>query len=167
MTDLRTARGILVSLLSILLTQVPAPAGATLTDPVLAVTRAKRVDGASFSLIEIEGSFPFDDLVQLPVALQVLVYDPGTGAYLRFDLVAGGFGGIEPGLADGLDVQEAQALLAAGSGQGGVQLVALEPGRLALQAPPGLLPDSSRVQIFLENEGQIALSNGVAVENLQ
>lgn len=150
--------------LMVLAMWVAQPVGATLTDPVLSVSRATRIDGVSLSVIEVEGAFPFDDLVQLPVPLQLVVFAPTDGSYLRIDVVLGGFTGTLAGLADGLDVGEATALLGAGVARPEARLVGLEPGRVVIQAPAALIPPGAQVQLFLDDAGEITLSNAILVE---
>lgn len=145
----------------------PRPADATLTDPVLGISRVTRAQGALHELMVVEADFPFDDLVQLAVPLQVMVFDRADGSYVRLEVSGGAVGGQDTALLDGISPAEALALLTAGTAAPSVSLTGLAPGRLTLQAARGVLPPaaaSTRVQLFLLREGEITLSNAVPAE---
>ncbi len=145
----------------------PGSAGATLTDPVLGISRATRAAGLDHELLLVEAQFPFDDLVQLAVPLQLLVFDTVDGDYVRIDVSGSAFTGRSPALVDGLEPAEAQALLQEGVPTASVELTGLLPGRLVVQSSRGQLPTaapSTRVQLFLLREGEVTLSNAIVSE---
>lgn len=149
-------------LLAGLLALAVGPAArATLTDPVLGLSAARQVLGSMHSHLAFDGTFPFEDLIQLPVPLQILVFDPATGDYLRMDLASGAFGGTSADLMDGLDAADVPALVASGAPDPDVALVGARPGRIELRASPQGLPAGSLAQLFFVDDDGPVLSNAV------
>jgi len=107
------------------------------TDPELALWRVTTEVGDTSRTLRLAGEFPADDLVQLAYPLQVLVRDTGPSAvYIRFDLSAHAVTGVAPELADGLDADEAIALLSRGTAiDEAEELFVVEAGQPILSNP--------------------------------
>lgn len=132
-------------------------ANAAITDPKLAIRSAVAETGVSSRLASIDGSFPADDLIQQPVPVQLIVF---VGAdYVRYDLSGGAATGSDPALLDGLDAQEAQALLGAGAPDPTARVVSVVPGRIEARLPDGFPSGHAVAQLFIVHEGDVILSN--------
>ena len=143
----------------------PALASGSPTDPVLALTAARSARGAGPILVQLEGSFPGADLVQLAYPLQIVVRETTSGAgYIRFDLAGGAVVGSAAELADGLDPDEALALLAQGTPEPDAQLVHLGLRRLELLLPASFPAGGAEALLFVVDEEEVILSNPIAFE---
>ncbi len=135
-------------------------ASGTGTDPELALWRATCDVGDSSRTVRLEGEFPADDLVQLAYPLQVLIRDTGRSpVYVRFDLAAGALNGVAPELADGLDANEAVALLAQGRPIEDAEVLFVGPGRIDILLPAGFPIGPAEVQLFVLEGDSLILSN--------
>ena len=114
----------------------PASAAAGSTDPTLAIGQliARPIAGAA--VVEVLGTFGFDDVVQVDYPLTLVVYR-GT-SFARFPVGAPATAGTFAGLADGLAVSEIAALEAAGSAEPTAEIVTLEPNRMLVSLPLAL-----------------------------
>ena len=138
------------------------PARAAITDPDLALTAAHVEVGATVRVVSLEGLFPVEDQVQLPVPLQILVRS-GT-QYVRYDAADGVFTGVAPELADGLQAGEVPGLLAQGAPAAQARVLLLVPGRIDVLLPPSFPSGSAEVQLFVLDEDEGILSNALGVE---
>ena len=142
-----------------------APAAfATPTDPTLVLVHASAVAGDSHRVVRADGSFHAQDLAQLAYPLQILIRETTTGTgYLRFDLGGGGAAvtGSAAALADGLQADEAEALLAGGAPAAGAGVLFLGLGRLEVTLPAGFPAGPAEIQLFVIDEGQPILSNAL------
>jgi hypothetical protein len=141
----------------------PAPtARATPTDPTLALTRALAAAGESHRLVRVEGSFHAEDLIQLAYPLQVLIRETTSGtAYVRYDLSGSAATGVAPELADGLQADEAEGLLAQGGPAPAARVTFLGLGRIDLLLPASFPGGPAEVQLFVIDEGEPVLSNAL------
>jgi len=138
-----------------------APALATPTDPTLVLTAAASAAGGAGRVLRVDGSFHAQDLVQLAYPLQVLVR-AGT-LYVRFDLSDGAVIGSAPQLADGLQADEAEALLDEGAPAPDARVLFLGLGRLELALPASFPAGPAEAQLFVIDEGEAILSNPLPV----
>lgn len=158
----RTATALLLGLIAL----APPRALATQTDPVLEIARAIRSDAAAGQLVQIDATFPADDLVQRLVPLQILLRDTSGGGthYVRVALGAGIFEGNAAALADGLDAGDVAALLAAGTPLAGARVLHMGVGRIELWIPHAFPLADAEVQLFIVYEGDPILSNPAPIE---
>jgi len=136
-------------------------ARATQTDPVLVIARALGVAATGGTLVQLDATFPADDMLQQDVPVQILVRDLTSGGthYVRVALGGTAVSGVDPALADGLDAADVPALLASGTPLVGARVLYVAPGRIEFVLPPGISVASVEVQIFLVYEGDPLLSN--------
>ena len=133
---------------------------ATPTDPTLVLTKASTATGALHRVVRADGSFHAQDLAQLAYPLQILIRETtaGTG-YLRFDLAGDAVTGSAPDLADGLQADEAEALLGSGTPAVDARVLFLGLGRLEVTLPAGFADGPAEIQLFVIHEGEAILSN--------
>lgn len=137
---------------------------ATPTDPTLALTNASAATGAVHRVVRVDGSFHAQDLVQLAYPLQVLIRETSVGThYLRYDLSGSAVTGSAAALADGLQADEAAALLGAGTPAAGAQVLFLGLGRLEVTLPASFPGGPAEIQLFVIDEGEAILSNTLPV----
>ncbi len=149
--------------LSLVLTGTPV--AAAITAPPLALSAAHATPTPVGTLLRVEGTFPQPDLVQQPLEIQLLVRNTASGGrFLRYELPVGGFGGIEPLLADGLQGTEIGALLSASSAEPDLRLLLLAPDRIELLLPSDFPSGPAVAQLFLIYRGEPLLSNPVSLE---
>jgi len=133
------------------------------TDPVLVLTRVVASSGASARVVRLEGTFPSEDLVQFPFAMQILVRETGTGTgYVRYDLSTGVFTGSAPELADGLQFDEAIGFSTQGDPAPDGELVLLARDRIELSLPAAFPDGPAEAVLFTIHEGSPILSNAIA-----
>lgn len=152
----------LVALL-VLVASAPIATG-TGTDPTLALRTAVVEVGATTRAVRLTGEFPADDLVQLPYPLQILIHEAGGAQYVRYDLAGAAFNGLADGLADGLDPQDALALLAEGAPSPDARVLFLGTGRIELLLPASFPSGPAVAQMFVLDQGQPILSNPLPFE---
>ena len=142
------------------------PARATQTDPVLEVARALRSDAAAGQLVQIDATFPADDLVQRLVPLQILLRDASGGGtrYVRVALGEGIFEGDAAALADGLDAGDVAPLLGEGTPLAGARVLSMGSGRIELWIPHAFPLANAELQLFIVYEGDPILSNPAPIE---
>ncbi len=138
----------------------PALAGAT--DPALAISFAVARAAGTTTLVEVNGTWEFDNIVQIDFAPRIVVY-AGTD-YIRIPLggapaTRGSFGG----LSDGLQTSEIGSFDSAGAVEPDAEIVALDAHRLriALPADFGVQGFSVVAYVVVPGEGAF-LSNAVA-----
>jgi len=140
----------------------PASAMGSPTDPVLALTGARSARGTALVLIQLDGSFPGADLVQLAYPLQIVIRETSSGTgYIRFDLSGDAVAGSAAELADGLDSDDALALLGQGTPVSEAQLVHLGLRRLEVTLPASFPSGGAEAQLFVVDEGEVILSNPI------
>lgn len=129
------------------------------------LTNASSATGALHRVVRVDGSFHAQDLAQLAYPLQVLIRETTTGTeYLRFDLSGPSAAtGTAAALADGLQANEAAALLGAGAPAAGAEVLFLGLGRLEVTLPAAFPAGPAEIQLFVIDEGQPILSNALPV----
>lgn len=134
-------------------------AGATITDPALALSRAAVTSGATARLVHLEGALPDEDLVQLAYPLQLLIWSGAN--YVRYETGGEPVEGQAPQLADGLDPDEAIALLGHGAPSAGARIAFLGPGRIDVLLPATFPPGEAQAQLFVVEGADVLLSNPI------
>lgn len=154
------------TLLLVLTAFAPRPVLATQTDPVLEIARAIHSDAAAGQLVQIDATFPADDLVQRLVPLQILLRDSSGGGtrYLRVALGEGVFEGDAAALADGLDAGDVAPLLGEGAPLPSARVSYMGTRRIELWIPHAFSLANAEVQLFIVYEGDPILSNPAPIE---
>ena len=131
--------------------------------PLLSLTDAEVVVTSSgVRVLTIDGSFNFDDLVQLsfPAGLVVIQGD----RFARFDLTGSVRGGVTPLVADGLDASEVPALLDLGTPAGPpAALTQVRVDRIVVVLPGQLTAGPATAILYADFDGDSFVSNAVTV----
>jgi len=130
------------------------------TDPKLVLSAAASYSGTSARIVRIEGAFHSDDLVQLALPFQVLIWrSANPNDYVRYDLSGGAVTGRAGELTDGLNAAEAVALLATGTPDATARVLFLGPSRLELLLPNTFPGGAAWVQMYSVDATETVLSN--------
>ena len=79
--------------------------------------------------------------------------------YIRFDLAGDAVTGVAPELANGLDADEAVALLSQGTPNEEAEVLFIGPGRIDVLLPADFPIGPAEAQLFVLEAGQPILSN--------
>lgn len=153
-TRLRT--GVAVAAALALFSAPGARAGST--DPVLVIGQATCGGGSPARLVDLLGSWGFDDVLQIDYPLTVVVYQGSTFVRLRTGqpAVAGSFAGLSDGLAAG----EVAALEGAGSPTASASIVRFASHEMTLALPPVFAAGDLEVILYVSLPGEgLFLSN--------
>lgn len=140
---------------------VPVRAGST--DPVLLIGQATASGGSPSRIVDLLGSWGFDDVMQIDYPLNVVVSQGSS--FVRFPVggapVAGTFGD----LVDGLDSTEIAALEAEGSPTASASIARLALHEMTLTLPATFAPGSMNVVLYvsLPYEGTFLSNTAVTV----
>ena len=78
------------------------PTAASMTDPTLYLSRAVEVQGVNGRLVRIEGSFPWNALLQSGYPMQIVFWnDANHSDFVRFDMSGNAFTGVTAAVAGG------------------------------------------------------------------
>lgn len=127
-----------------------ATAGAT--DPVLALGRFVASPAGPAALVDVTGAFGFDDALQVPYPLNVVVYQGTT--FVRLPIGGTPRTGDFAGLADGLSTTEIGALESSGSTTVEAEILILQPHRVQASLPPVFTEGLIRVVVYVELPGE-------------
>lgn len=153
--------GALCAALAPLVWNLP-PAAAAITAPALVLYSADATAGEGGTLIRLRGQVPEADLVQQAIEIHVLVRELRTGTrFVAFSLPFGGFEGVDPTLADGVDADGVFSLLAAMHPSPTARILELAPDRIELEVPADFPSGRAEALLFLVYEGEPILSNPV------
>ena len=108
----KRVRGSVIAAALAICAALGSPARAGETSPVLAIYRALATDTASGTLVRIEGTYPWNAVIQSAFPIKLVVWKTvGSADFVRFDLDGTGHRGTDPSLADGLGTNEVVPLL--------------------------------------------------------
>lgn len=145
-----------------------SPTAASITDPVLYLSRAVEFQGANGRLVRIDGSFPWNALLQSGYPVQIVIWNEVNGSdFVRFDLSGDAFTGVSETVESGLTPAEATALLDVGmpvdETSGDLRLVHVSPGRIEalLSGPFATAPLAA--QLFVVDGTTTFVSNPISV----
>lgn len=145
-----------------------SPTAASITDPVLYLSRALEFQGGNGRLVRIDGSFPWNALLQSGYPVQLVFWNDANGSdFVRFDLSGNAFIGVSGAVESGLTPAEATALLPVGTPVGeassGLRLVYVGPGRIEalLSGPFATAPLAA--QLFVVDGTTTYVSNPISV----
>ncbi len=138
------------------------PARAADTGPALALASVEAHRGAAGVLVRVDGTFPDADLVQLPMAVQLMMRQlPGGTHFIRFELPTGSYVGDVPALAGGLDASNVDAVLAQSAWSTAASMVVLRPGHVELLLDSTALSGDVEAQLFFVYDGAPIFSNPI------
>ncbi|MFQ5478771.1 MAG: hypothetical protein ACE5E4_09150 [Candidatus Binatia bacterium] len=142
---------------------VPRAILAGSTDPVLAIGQIRARPAGAGSVVEVFGTWEFDNLVQVDFPLNVVVSQGAN--FVR--LPAGGLAaesGSFAGLLDGLDPAELVDLENAGLPESGAELLRVEPHLIKASIPPLIVDGQVSVVVYVVIPGEGSfVSNAVSV----
>lgn len=132
------------------------------TDPVLVIGEATASGGSPLRLVDLLGSWGFDDVMQIDYPLNVVV-SQGT-SFVRYPVGDVAVAGTFAGLSDGLVAGEIAALESAGSPTSDAQIVRLARHEMTLALPATFSSGDVSIVLYttLPNEGTF-LSNTAQV----
>lgn len=109
------------------------PAHAGSTDPVLVIGQATASGGSPTRIVDLLGSWGFEDLMQIDYPLNIVVSQGST--FVRFPVGSVPVAGTFAGLADGLAAGEIPALELAGSASATASIARLALHEMTLALP--------------------------------
>lgn len=134
------------------------------TSPVLAIYRAKATDTASGTLVRIEGTFPWNAVIQSAFPIKLVVWKTvGSTEFVRFDLDGSAYRGTNPSLADGLGPNEVVPLLNLGQIDPVQSLTHVDQGYLEVVLGSEFQGAPLGAQLFVVDRGVPFVSNPIAV----
>ena len=137
------------------------PARAGSTGPVAVIGQVRAMPAGDRSMVEVTGMVGFDDVLQINYPLGLVVFQ-GTH-FVHFVLGSEPRSGELAALADGLQISDLGALIAAGSPEPAAEVVKLEPNRVLLALPPSIVDGVVRTVLYLSLPGEdTILSNTVS-----
>jgi hypothetical protein len=132
-----------------------SPARAGSTSPELALGQVSAIPVAGGAILELTGTWDFDDILQIDFPASLLV--SRDSSFIRIPIAGAGeaAAGSLAELADGLQTSEIPALESAGQPESGAVLLRLEPHRMqvALPASVGNGPLTALVYVEFPGEG--------------
>jgi hypothetical protein len=147
------------SLTAALTAASPDPASAGSTDPVLVIGQATASGGSPTRILDLIGSWGFDDVMQIEYPLTVVVHQGAT--FVRYTVGEAPVSGTFAGLADGLAEGEVPALEATGSPVATASIARLAMHEMTLALPATFAAGSVSVVLYVTppGEGTTYLSN--------
>jgi hypothetical protein len=142
-------RSLLLACALALATAAPAPAGST--DPVLALGSASMEAGGAGALLELNGIWHFDDILQVDFPLTVVAYRDDD--YVAVPVNGAAFAGSFAGLSDGLAAGEIAALEASG-GAAAASVLRLDTATMSVALPAVFSPGFIDVVVYVELPGE-------------
>ena len=137
-----------------------SPCRAGSTDPELAVGEVTAIPAGDTAVLQVSGTWAFDDILQVDFPLN-LVVSQGT-TFVRYQVGQPARSGNLPGLADGFQVGEIGALEAQGVEDPGARFVLLSAHRIVVVLPPSISDGPLTVTGYVVVPGADAvLSNSV------
>lgn len=117
------------------------------TDPVLVIGQATASGGSPSRIVDLLGSWGFDDVLQIDYPLNIVV-SQGT-SFVRYPVGNTAVAGTFSGFADGLTIGEIAALEAAGTPAAGAAIVRLSLHEMTLTLPPVFAPGNVDVVLYV------------------
>lgn len=136
-------------------------ASAGSTDPVLVIGEAHASGGSPARLVDLLGSWGFDDALQLDYPLSIVVSQGST--FVRYAFGEAPVSGTFAGLADGLSISEIPALEATGSPAAGAAMSRLSLHEMTLAVPPVFAAGNLDVVLYVSLPGEGTFLSNTAV----
>jgi hypothetical protein len=122
------------------------------TDPVLVIGQASASGGSPSRVVDLLGSWGFDDALQIDYPLSIVVSQGSSFVRYRFGEQA--VSGTFAGLADGLSLGEIAALESAGSPDAGASITRLALHEMTLSLPAIFAPGDLSVVAYVTLPGE-------------
>lgn len=134
------------------------------TSPVLALTAATASGAANGDrIVTAEGSFNFDDLVQIPFPAAGLMVVQGS-RFVRFEVDGSTVEATASAVADGVTPLDLPGLLAiAGSPGGPARLVRIHANGVTVVLPSDFTAGSALVLLYAHHQTEYFVSNAIPV----
>lgn len=129
-----------------------SPARAGSTDPVLVIGQVTASGGAPARIVDLLGSWGFDDVLQIDYPLNVVV-SQGT-SFVRYPVGDIAVSGTFAGLADGLSAAEIGALEGIGSPASDAQILRLAQHEMTLALPGSFSSGEVRIVLYTTLPGE-------------
>lgn len=147
----RTQPASLVTMVALLLaTASSLHAGST--DPVLVIGQATASGGSPTRIVDLLGSWGFDDTLQIDYPLHIVVSQGSS--FVRYPLGSPAKTGTFADLADGLTLGEIAALESAGTVTSEASIVHLSLHEMTLTLPATFEPGSVNVVLYVSLPGE-------------
>lgn len=137
-------------------------ARATLTFPALAIEEVTATPGAKGMLVRINGTFPFEDMVQLPYPLQVFIHQGER--FVCYQLPWGVLAGKDEIFEDGLSEEAVARIAQVAKPDKHAKVVQVSDSQIRVQLPDDFPEGTAEVQLFVMYEGAPIFSNAMVVE---
>lgn len=118
------------------------------TDPVLVIGHATASGGSPARVLDLLGSWGFEDVMQIDYPLNIVVRQGST--FVRYPVGGTPVSGTFAGLADGLSAAEIPALEAAGSTASSASIARLALHEMTLALPPVFAAGDVEVLVYVE-----------------
>lgn len=144
-------------------TTAPVTVHAGATDPTLAIGQVRAQPAGSAALVEVMGTFGFDDVLQIAYPLSLVLHHDAN--FVRYPVGTTAEYGTLAQLADGLATSEVAALESAGAPETNAEIVRVEPGRFVVSLPSSLANSgtiTAQLYVTIPGEGTF-VSNAVTV----
>jgi hypothetical protein len=122
------------------------------TDPVLVIGQVSASGGSPARIVDLLGSWGFDDALQLDYPLSVVVSQGSS--YVRYRFGEQPVSGTFADLADGLSVGEIAALEATGSPEPAASITRLALHEMTLSLPAIFAPGDLSVVVYVSLPGE-------------
>jgi len=158
MTMLRASASIATACLFALATAAPAQAGST--DPVLVIGQATAGGGSPSRIVDLLGSWGFEDLMQIDYPLNIVV-SQGT-SFVRYSVGDAPVAGTFAGLDNGLTIAEIPSLEATGAPTASASIARLALHEMTLMLPNTFAAGSINVVLYVSLPGEGTFLSNVA-----
>ncbi len=149
----------IATMASLLIGPVEARAGSF--EPILAIGQVVARHAGESALVEVTGSFGFDDALQIDFPVNLIVYQGKE--FVRYPLGGEPSSGTFIPLQNGLQARQISRLEAKGELEAEAEIVRLEPNRITVSLPPRFEDGSITAILYVVGPTQGAfLSNPVS-----
>jgi hypothetical protein len=132
----------------------------TPTSPALLLTDAETEAGESGTLLRVQGSYPYSDLIHQPYPLQLFVREVQNGTrYVCFSVPWGVMEGESTVFADGLDEAAVAQIGSLSTPSPDGRIVNVSPKHISVHLPADFPPGPAEAQLFVMYQGRPVFSN--------
>lgn len=122
------------------------------TDPVLVIGQASASGGSPARLLDLLGSWGFDDALQIDYPLSIVVSQGSS--FVRYSFGGQAVSGTFAGVGDGLSISEIAALEASGSPDSRASITRLALHEMTLSLPPIFSAGDLNVVVYVSLAGE-------------
>jgi hypothetical protein len=132
----------------------------TPTSPALLLTDAETEEGESGTMLRVQGSYPYSDLIHQPYPLQLFVREVQNGTrFVCFSVPWGVMEGESAIFADGLDEAEVEQISTLSTPSPDGRIVKVSPQYISVHLPADFPPGPAEAQLFVMYQGLPVFSN--------